>query len=66
MQGIKWIRTKESSPERNLEVVRLGQPDMLRKLERALENGCVPIDAVLDEIVTVSRTGIVVRAHPIV
>eukprot|EP00903_Cladosiphon_okamuranus_P015249 g14093.t1 len=38
-QGIKWIRTKEASPERNLEVVRLGQPDMLRKLEKALENG---------------------------
>lgn len=44
-QGIKWIRTKESSPDRNLEVVRLGQPDMLRKLERALENGSVPISA---------------------
>lgn len=40
-QGIKWITSKESSPDRNLEVVRLGQPDMLRKLERALENGCV-------------------------
>lgn len=38
-QGIKWITSKESSPDRNLEVVRLGQPDMLRKLERALENG---------------------------
>lgn len=41
MQGIKWIRTKEASPERNLEVVRLGQPDMLHKLEKALENGYV-------------------------
>lgn len=41
IQGIKWIRTKEASPERNLEVVRLGQPDMLRKLEKALESGCV-------------------------
>ncbi|CAB1113053.1 unnamed protein product [Ectocarpus sp. CCAP 1310/34] len=39
LQGIKWIRTKEASPERNLEVVRLGQPEMLRKLEKALENG---------------------------
>lgn len=39
LQGIKWIRTKESLKERNLEVVRLGQPDILRKLEKALENG---------------------------
>ncbi len=38
LQGIQWIRNKESSSERNLEVVRLGQSDMLRKLERALGN----------------------------
>lgn len=38
-QGIQWICKKESCPERNLEIVRLGQPDILRKLERALENG---------------------------
>jgi len=39
LQGIKWIRQKESTPERNLQIVRLGQNDLLRKLERALENG---------------------------
>jgi len=39
LQGIKWIRNKESDPDRHLEVVRLGQKDMLRNLTRALENG---------------------------
>jgi dynein heavy chain len=39
LQGIKWIRQKESHPDRNLQIVRLGQNDILRKLERALENG---------------------------
>lgn len=39
LQGIKWLKQKESGAERNLQVVRLGQNDMLRKLERALENG---------------------------
>ena len=39
LQGIKWIKQKEGSPERNLAVVRLGQKDLLRKVEIALENG---------------------------
>ena len=37
LQGIKWLRQRESDPERNLQVVRLGQSDLLRKLEKALE-----------------------------
>lgn len=59
LQGIKWLRQKESDPERNLQVVRLGQPDLLRKLERALENGYTilienigeSIDAVLNPVI---------------
>jgi dynein heavy chain len=59
LQGIKWLRQKESAPERNLMVVRLGQNDLLRKLERALENGFTllienigeSIDAVLNPVV---------------
>jgi dynein heavy chain len=39
LQGIKWIKQKESAPERNLQIVRLGQKDLIRKLEIALENG---------------------------
>ena len=37
LQGIKWLRNKEAHPDRNLAIVRLGQNDLLRKLERALE-----------------------------
>ena len=39
LQGIRWIKSKESAPERNLQIVRLGQKDLIRKLEYALENG---------------------------
>jgi dynein heavy chain len=39
LQGIRWIKTKESNRGRHLEIVRLGQRDLLRKLEVALENG---------------------------
>lgn len=59
LQGIKWLRQKESHPDRNLQVVRLGQNDLLRKLERALENGYTilienigeTIDAVLNPVI---------------
>ena len=59
LQGIKWLRQKESDPERNLQVVRLGQSDLLRKLERALENGYTilienigeSVDAVLNPVI---------------
>ena len=59
LQGIKWLRQKESLPERNLQVVRLGQNDLLRKLEAALENGHSilienigeSIDAVLNPVI---------------
>ena len=39
LQGIRWLKKKESGPDRNLQVVRLGQKDLIRKLESALENG---------------------------
>jgi dynein heavy chain len=59
LQGIKWLRNKESNVERNLQIVRLGQNDLLRKLERALENGTSilienigeSIDAVLNPVI---------------
>ena len=59
LQGIKWLKQKESLPDRNLQVVRLGQNDMLRKLERALENGHTilienigeTLDAVLNPVI---------------
>ena len=59
LQGIKWLRSKEGGADRNLQIVRLGQNDLLRKLERALENGHTilienigeSIDAVLNPVV---------------
>jgi dynein heavy chain len=59
LQGIKWLRQKESAPDRNLQIVRLGQSDLLRKLEVALENGYTilienigeKIDAVLNPVI---------------
>ena len=59
LQGIKWLKQKESQPDRNLQVVRLGQNGMLRKLERALENGHTilienigeTLDAVLNPVI---------------
>ena len=38
LRGIVWVRNKESGTERNLQVVRLGQKDIMRKMERAVEN----------------------------
>ena len=59
LQGVKWLREKESAPDRNLQIVRLGQSDLLRKLERALENGFTilienigeSLDAVLNPVI---------------
>ena len=59
LQGIKWLRQKEGHVDRNLQVCRLGQNDLLRKLESALENGHTilienigeTIDAVLNPVV---------------
>lgn len=36
-QGISWLKQKESS--RNLQILRLGHKDMLRKLQEAMERG---------------------------
>jgi dynein heavy chain len=39
LQGVSWIKTMESKVERNLQITRLGAPDMLAKLEQSIENG---------------------------
>ena len=59
LQGISWLKQKEAAPERNLKICRLGQKDLLRNLERALENGYTilienineSIDAVLNPVI---------------
>merc|ERR1711871_1315183 len=60
LQGIVWVRNKEAGTERNLQVVRLGQKDIMRKMERAVENGFSvlienlgeSIDAVLQPVIS--------------
>ena len=39
LQGIRWLKHKEGGGDRNLNIVRLGQKDLIMKLENALENG---------------------------
>jgi hypothetical protein len=59
LQGIRWIRNKEGTKERNLEIMRLGQNTLIRKLSVALENGWSvlienigeSIDAVLNPVI---------------
>ena len=59
LQGIKWLKNKESAHNRNLQVVRLGQKDLIPKLEIALGQGFTmiienigeSIEAVLNPII---------------
>jgi len=39
MQGLMWVMTKETERSKNIQVVRLDQPDYLRKIEVSIENG---------------------------
>jgi dynein heavy chain len=60
LQGVSWIKTREGGVERNLQITRLGAPDMLQKLESSIENGWSllienmgeKIDAVLTPVIS--------------
>ena len=62
LQGIKWIKQKESGPDRNLQIVRLGQKDLIRKLEVALENGYTILIENLDETIDAVLMPVIQRA----
>lgn len=62
LQGIKWIKQKEAAPERNLQIVRLGQKDLIRKLELALENGCTILIENLGETIDAVLMPVIQRA----
>jgi len=59
LQGIRWVRKMEARDGRNLQIVRLGQPQLLQKLASAIENGhsllvenmMESIDAVLNPVI---------------
>jgi dynein heavy chain len=62
LQGIVWLRNMESAPERNLQVVRLSQKDMLGKVEKALERGWTIIIENLGETIDAVLFPIIQRA----
>jgi len=62
LQGISWLKQKESDPDRSLAVVRLGQKDLLRKLERALENGFTLLIENIDESIDAVLNPVIQRA----
>ena len=62
LQGIEWIKQKESAAERNLQIVRLGQKDLIRKLEIALENGYTILIENLGETIDAVLMPVIQRA----
>ena len=62
LQGISWLRHKEGAAARNLQIVRLGQKDMMRKLERALESGHTIIIENLGESLDAVLSPVIQRA----
>ncbi len=62
LQGIRWIRNLEGTEARNLQVCRLGQKDLLKKVERALENGWSILIENLGEKLDAVLTPVVQRA----
>jgi dynein heavy chain len=62
LQGISWIREKESDPSRDLQIVRLGQKDLTRRLERAIEAGTSVLIENMGERVDAVLTPVIQRA----
>ena len=62
LQGIAWIKNKESAEDRDLQVVRLGQKDLIRKLEKALDRGTVLLIENLGETLEAVLNPVIQRA----
>jgi len=62
LQGIAWVRNKEGAEERDLQIVRLGQKDLIRKLERALDRGTVLMIENLGETLEAVLNPVIQRA----
>merc|ERR1719247_3170809 len=62
LQGIAWIREKESDPARDLQICRLGQNDLVRKLERSIENGTSLLIENMGERIDAVLTPVIQRA----
>jgi dynein heavy chain len=62
LQGIAWIKEKESDPTRNLQICRLGQNDLVRKLERSIESGTSLLIENMGERIDAVLTPVIQRA----
>ena len=62
LQGVAWIKAKESTPERNLQITRLGHADILSKLENSIENGWSLLIENMDEKIDAVLTPVISRA----
>lgn len=62
LQGIEWVKQKEAAQERNLQICRLGQKDLIRKLEIALENGYTILIENLGETIDAVLMPVIQRA----
>ncbi|GMH84222.1 hypothetical protein TrST_g13493, partial [Triparma strigata] len=62
LQGIAWVRNMESGEDRDLQIVRLGQKDLIRKLERALDRGTVLLIENLGETLEAVLNPVIQRA----
>ena len=59
-QGIGWLKNKEAS--RNLKIVRLGQKDLIERLQEAMESGCPVIVENMGETIDPIILPVVTRA----
>ena len=62
LQGIAWIKNKEGGADRNLQIVRLGQKDLIRKLENALDRGTTLLIENLGETLEAVLNPVIQRA----
>ena len=62
LQGISWLREKESDPKRDLQICRLGQKDLTRKLERPIEAGTSLLIENMGERIDAVLTPVIQRA----
>jgi dynein heavy chain len=62
LQGIRWLKRKEGGADRCMKIVRLGQKDWIRNLERAVENGHTLIIENLGENIDALLNPIIQRA----
>ena len=62
LQGIAWLREYQSAPDRSLRIVKLGQKDLVAKLETALTKGHTVVVENMGESIDAALSAVVSRA----